>query len=130
MRFLSEGMRRPNFIHERSRIHAHGQRTFGCSYQESNVRERDPCGEHGCRPGEVEGDAGEDGAGDREGEESQGGALGREGEKPEEDWVSAELIGGEIAFEGGPGPAGPRWGAETGCEGADSWGSNIWNPAT
>jgi hypothetical protein len=34
MRFLSEGMRRPNFIHERSRIHTHSQRTFGCTDQE------------------------------------------------------------------------------------------------
>ena len=28
MRFLSEGMRRPNFIHEISRIHAHSQSTL------------------------------------------------------------------------------------------------------
>ena len=51
------------------------------------MRERDPCGEHGCRPGEVEGDAGDAGAGDPEGEEGEGRALGREGEKPEEDRV-------------------------------------------
>lgn len=43
---------------------------------------------------EVSGDAGDAGAGD-----CQGGALWGEGEEPQEDWVSAGLIGGEIAFE-------------------------------
>ncbi len=63
------------------------------------MRERDSCGEHGCGPGEVEGDAGDDGTGDQEGAEGQGGALGGEEEQPQEDWVSAELIGGEVALE-------------------------------
>ena len=31
MRFLSEGIRRPNFIHEVSRIHAHSQSPIGYS---------------------------------------------------------------------------------------------------
>jgi hypothetical protein len=48
----------------------------------------------------VEGDAGDVGAGDCEGEEGQGGALRVEEEEPEDGWFSAELIGGEIAFEG------------------------------
>jgi hypothetical protein len=52
----------------------------------------------------VEGDAGVAGAGDQEGAEGQAGLEG-EREKPEEDWVSGELIGGEIVFEG----AGPGW---------------------
>ena len=51
------------------------------------MRERDSCGQHGCGPGEVEGDGGDVGAGDQEGEEGQGGALRGEGEEPEEDWV-------------------------------------------
>ena len=80
------------------------------------MRERDSCGEHGCGPGEVEGDAGDDGEGDQEGEEGEGGAFGGEGEEPEEDWVSARLIGGEIAF-GGAGRVGPGRRAGTGCEG-------------
>ena len=55
MRFLSEGIRRPNFIHEVSRIRVHSQSTFGCScISRGNVRERDSCGEHGCESGEVE----------------------------------------------------------------------------
>ena len=45
------------------------------------------------------GDAGDIGARDCEGEKGQDGALGGEGEESAEDWVSAELIGGEIAFE-------------------------------
>jgi len=52
------------------------------------VHERDLCGERGCRPGEVDGDAGDAGAGDWEGEEGEGGALGGEGrDEPEDDWV-------------------------------------------
>ena len=62
---------------------------------------RDSCGEHGCGPGEVACDAGDTGARDCEGEEGQGRALGGEEQEPEEDWVSDELIGGEITFEGG-----------------------------
>jgi hypothetical protein len=53
----------------------------------------------------VAGDAGDAAAGDCEGEEGEGRALGGEEQEPEEDWVSAELIGGEIAFEG----AGSSW---------------------
>jgi len=45
------------------------------------------------------GDSGDAGAGDCEGAEGEGGAL-REGAWAEaEDWVSAGVIGGEIAFE-------------------------------
>ena len=47
--------------------------------------------------------AGDVGAGDCEGEEGEGGALGGKGDEPEEDWVSAGVIGGEIAFEGARG---------------------------
>ena len=61
--------------------------------------ERDSCGERGCGSGEVAGDAGDNGAGDCEVEKGEGGARGGEGEEQEDDWVSAELIGGEIAFE-------------------------------
>ncbi len=64
------------------------------------LRERDSCGEHGCGPGEVDGHACDTGAGDCEGEEGQGGARGGEGEEKKKDWVSAELIGGEMALEG------------------------------
>ena len=60
----------------------------------------DPRGERGSGPGEVAGDAGNASEGNCEGEEGQGGALGEEGQaEAEEDLVSAELIGGEIAFE-------------------------------
>jgi type I restriction enzyme M protein len=45
-------------------------------------------------------DAGDDRAGDWEGAKGEGGALGGEGRDETENWVSAELIGGEIAFEG------------------------------
>ena len=51
------------------------------------LRERDSCGQHGCRSGEVAGDAEDAGAGDREGAEGEGGALGEKGEEPEEDRV-------------------------------------------
>ncbi len=80
------------------------------------MRQFDPCGEHGRRPGGLESEAEDDGAGDPEGAEGEGGALWGEGEEREEDWVSAELIGGEIAFEGhelaGAGERGRRvWGS-------------------
>jgi hypothetical protein len=78
-------------MHEMSRIHAHSQSTLVCSYQEGNVRECDSCGERGCGPGEVEGDAGDVGAGDQEGAEGEGGALRGEGEEPQEDWVSGDV---------------------------------------
>ena len=58
------------------------------------VHKRDSCGERGCGPGEVEGDAGDAGEGDPKGEEGEGGALGGEGEESEDDWVSqlAKLV--------------------------------------
>jgi len=65
------------------------------------LRERDSCREHRCGLGEVAGDAGDAGAGDCQGEEGQGGALRGEWEGPEDDWVPAGLIGGEIPYEGG-----------------------------
>lgn len=40
----------------------------------------------------------DDRGGDQEGAEGGGGALRGEGEEPKDDWFSAELIGGEIAF--------------------------------
>ena len=46
------------------------------------------------------GDAGHVGARDCEGEEGQGGALGGEEQEPEEDWVSAGVIGGEMLLRG------------------------------
>jgi len=55
---------------------------------------------HRSRPRDVVGDAGDARAG-----ECEGGALGGEGDEPVKDWVSAELIGGEIAYEG----AGTSW---------------------
>ena len=51
------------------------------------------------------GDAEDVGARDCESEKGQSRALGGEGEEPEKDWVSAELIGGEMALEG----AGSGW---------------------
>jgi hypothetical protein len=48
----------------------------------------------------LESHAGDAGAGDQEGEEGEGGALRGEGEGAAGDWVSAEVIGGEIAFLG------------------------------
>lgn len=56
------------------------------------VHQRDPCGERGCRPGEVAGYAGDDGAGNQEGEEGEGGATRGEGEESEDDWVSTGVI--------------------------------------
>ena len=64
------------------------------------MRERDSRGQHRCGPGEVGDHAGDAGEGNRQGEEGEGGALRGEGQGEAEDWVSAELIGGEIAFEG------------------------------
>ncbi len=61
-----------------------------------HLRKGNSCGERGCGSGEVASHPGDDRAGDQDGE---GGTRGREGEEPEKDWVSAELIGGEIAFE-------------------------------
>jgi hypothetical protein len=58
-------------------------------------------GEHGGRSRALGGHAGVAGAGGCEGEEIEGGALEGQREEPEKDWVSAESIGGEIAFEGG-----------------------------
>ena len=63
------------------------------------MRQCDLCGERGSGFGEVGGDAGDAGEGDREGEEGEGGALGGEARAEAEDWVSAGVIGGEIAFE-------------------------------
>jgi len=81
------------------------------------LTERDSCRECGYESGAMGRDAGVAGAGDCEGEEGQGGALGGEGEgKAEDDWISAELIGGEIAFERA-GRVGPGRGAGTRCEG-------------
>ena len=52
-----------------------------------HLPERDSCGEHGCGPGEVEGDVGDAGERDQESEAGKGGAFG-EGEAGEEgDWV-------------------------------------------
>ena len=45
------------------------------------------------------GDAGDAGEGDWEGEESEGGALRGEARGEAEDWVLAELIKDEFAFE-------------------------------
>ncbi len=56
--------------------------------------------------GEVDSHAGVAGEQDPKGEEGKGGALGGEGEEPEDDWISAELIDGEIGFSG-PGRIGP-----------------------
>ncbi len=80
------------------------------------MHERDLCGERGCRPGEVDGDAGDAGAGDWEGEEGEGGALGGDARAEAEDWVSTGVIKAEWLLRG-PGRFGPGRGAETGCEG-------------
>jgi len=61
--------------------------------------------QHLSRPSSVAGDASDAGARDCEGEESEGGALGREGRAEAEDWVSAGVIKGEVAFDG----AGAGW---------------------
>ncbi len=87
------------------------------------VRERDSYGEHGCRHGEVDGDAGDVGARDCEGEEGQGRTCKREGQESEEDWVSAGVIEGEIAF----GRAGLALDMERrrGVGGADRFGVSV-----
>jgi hypothetical protein len=37
MRFFSDGIRKPNFIHEVNRIHAYSQSPLGLSYEERHV---------------------------------------------------------------------------------------------
>ena len=49
--------------------------------------------------GEVGGDVGDAGSGDCAGEEGEGRALGGEARAEAEDRVSADLIGGNVAFE-------------------------------
>ena len=64
-----------------------------------HLHQSDSCGERECGSGQVAGDAGDDGEGDFEVEKGEGGAHGGEGEEEEDDWFSAGLIDGKIAFE-------------------------------
>lgn len=81
------------------------------------MHEFDSCRERGGGPDEVDGDAGDAGAGDRKGAEGEGRTLWGSARGEAEDWVSVGVIREEWLLRG-PGRLGIGRGAETGCEGA------------